>query len=198
MKTYVATKNAGKLGELRAIFSSTLLELETYGGYADVEEDASSYAGNALRKAHALARQLRDDGIVAAVLADDSGLEVDELGGRPGVLSARYGGAELAWPQRRALLLRELEGLPEERRSARFVCVLALALPDADPITAIGVTEGRIVSKERGTAGFGYDPLFLYPASGCTFAEISAEEKNAISHRYRAGQGLLALLRGRL
>lgn len=198
MRTFVATRNAGKLGELRAIFAGSILDLENYPAYREVDEVASSYVGNALIKARALSRQLFDSGIEAAAIADDSGLEVDFLSGRPGVLSARYAGAETPWPGRREALLGELDGLAEAERTARFVCVMALLLPNEEPVASIGVVEGRIVSRERGGGGFGYDPLFLYPPSGCTFAELSSEEKNAVSHRRRAANALLATLHMRV
>lgn len=196
MKTYVATKNAGKLREMIAIFAGSPLELVTYPAYADVAEDAASYVGNAILKARALAKQLDDGGIEAAVLSDDSGLEVDALNGRPGVLSARYAGVENSWPNRRGLLLSELDGVSEAARTARFVCVMALIVPGRELFTAIGTVEGRIVEAERGTGGFGYDPVFYYPPRGCTFAELTEREKNALSHRRRAADAILCEMRG--
>ena len=197
MRTFVASKNAGKIRELREIFAGSPLEIETFSDYADVEEDAGSYVGNAMKKARALVAQLAERGVNAAVLADDSGIEVEALGGRPGILSARYAGVKASWPQRRHQLLTELDALPEKDRGARFVCVMTLLVPEKEPLVSIGVVEGRIVSKERGKGGFGYDPIFLYPATGCTFAELSADEKNAISHRNRAAEAMLAILRDR-
>ncbi|MBV8491693.1 MAG: RdgB/HAM1 family non-canonical purine NTP pyrophosphatase [Candidatus Eremiobacteraeota bacterium] len=197
MQTYVASKNPGKIGELRTILAGSLLEIDTYEDYVEVAEDRPSYIGNALLKARALSEQLERAGIEAAVLADDSGLEVDVLGGRPGVMSARYGGKSKTWPQRRAALLGELNALPEDQRLARFICAMVLILPHEEPLTSLGIVEGRIVAKERGKSGFGYDPVFLYPLKGCTFGELSSEEKNAVSHRRRAAEGMLALLRGR-
>jgi XTP/dITP diphosphohydrolase len=132
------------------------------------------------------------------VLADDSGLEVDALGGRPGVLSARYGGSEIPWPQRRALLLSELAAVPEGGRTARFVCVLALIFPGGDLLTPTGAVEGFIAASERGSGGFGYDPLFFFPPGGGTFAQLSQEEKNRVSHRRRAAEQLLAAVRARV
>ena len=193
MKVFVATKNAWKLAELRSIFGGSQLELEAFDGYADVEETGDRYEANALLKARALARQLRDAGISAAALADDSGLEVSALQGRPGVFSARYGGAAFTWPQRRALLLQELRDI--EQRDARFVCTIALVEPDGRETIALGTVEGKIGERERGSGGFGYDPIFVYPPRGCTFAELSAQEKNAISHRRRAAKALLDSLR---
>jgi XTP/dITP diphosphohydrolase len=197
VKTFLASKNQGKIAELRTILAGSMLEVETYEDFVDVIEDAPSYVGNALRKARALEDQLRRAGIDGAVLADDSGLEIDVLGGRPGVLSARYGGKNRTWPQRRAALLHELDALPEDQRSARFICAMVLLQLDEEPLTSLGIVEGRIVAKERGKGGFGYDPIFLYPPRGCTFGELSSEEKNVISHRRRAADGMLALLRSR-
>jgi XTP/dITP diphosphohydrolase len=194
MRTYVATKNVGKLTEMRALFAGSPLELLTYAAYADVLEDANAYVGNALLKARGLARQLREAEITAAVLADDSGLEVDALGGRPGVFSARYAGAAATWPQRRAQLLLELQGIPQPSRGARFVSAMALVLPGGEELTAVGFVNGRIVEDERGAGGFGYDPVFLHPPSRATFAELSEQEKNAVSHRHAAAAALLATL----
>ncbi len=198
MKAYVATKNAGKFAELRAIFDGSPLELHAYDAYGDVVEDAGSYRGNALFKARAMARQLRDAGIEAAAIGDDSGLEVDALDGRPGVYSARYGGTGASWPQRRAQLLDEMRGVPESRRGARFVSALALIGPGGEELTSFGTVDGRVSEAERGTGGFGYDPLFYYPPRECTFAELRADEKNAVSHRRAAATELLADLRRRV
>lgn len=197
MKTYVATKNAGKLAELRAIFAGSLVELHAYGAYEDVIEDAGTYRGNALLKVRALARQLREAGIVAAAISDDSGLEVDALGGRPGVYSARYAGAEASWPARRAHLLDEMRGVPESKRGARFVSTLALIEPDGAELVALGTVDGRVAEEERGAGGFGYDPVFFYPPRSSTFAELSAGEKNRISHRRVAANQLLSELHRR-
>jgi len=194
MQTFVATHNAGKLAELRAIFAGSPLELQSFADYADVEETGESYVANALLKAHSLARQLSDAGIAACVLADDSGLEVDALQGRPGIYSARYAGVQASWAQRRALLLREVGATPASERSARFVAALALVRPSGEPITAVGTVDGSITTEERGDGGFGYDPVFYYPPCGCTFAELSAHEKNAISHRRAAADNLCARL----
>ena len=198
MKTFVATQNAGKLRELRAIFSGSALTLAKPRKYAAVVEDADTYAGNALLKAQALAATLEKRGIEGMVLADDSGLEVDALEGRPGVYSARYGGADIGWPERRAALLEELRGVPPYRRSARFVCALALIEPGREPIAVTGHVNGYLLEVESGTGGFGYDPLFFYPPSGRSFASLSEKEKNAVSHRRRAADALLAALRGRV
>ncbi|MGA8533218.1 MAG: RdgB/HAM1 family non-canonical purine NTP pyrophosphatase [Candidatus Tumulicola sp.] len=195
MKAYVATKNSGKLAEMRAIFAGSPLELDVYEAYANVVEDADSYVGNALLKARALAQQLAAAGIGAAAIADDSGLEVDALGGRPGVYSARYGGADASWTQRRARLLNEMHGLPDPKRGARFVSAMALVLPGGAELTSLGTVAGRIGTEAFGAGGFGYDPLFYYVPRGCTFAELSPAEKNAVSHRRAAAEELLQLLR---
>jgi XTP/dITP diphosphohydrolase len=194
VKTYVATKNVGKLVEMQAILAGSLLELETYPGYVDVVEGETSYVDNALLKARALAAQLREAGIRAAVLADDSGIEVEAMGNRPGVLSARYAGETSPWTQRLASMLNELRDTPDEGRDGRFVCVMALVLPDGTEIIGKGIVEGTIAREGQGSAGFGYDPIFFYPSRGCTFAELSAEEKNRVSHRRRAADALLAAL----
>jgi XTP/dITP diphosphohydrolase len=193
MKTYVATKNLGKLDELRAIFHGSPLKLDTYDGYTDVEEGEADYVENALLKARALQAQLRAAGVVsAAVLADDSGLEVAALGNRPGVLSARYAGDNATWAERRAELLRELEDVPHDQRNARFVCVMALLLPTGEEFVGEGVVDGRITTEERGEHGFGYDPVFFYEPAHETFAELPTQSKNRLSHRARAAESILA------
>jgi XTP/dITP diphosphohydrolase len=194
LRTFVATKNLGKLREMREIFAGSMLELETYARYRDVEETADTYEGNASLKASALYQQLRAEGIDAAVLADDSGLEVAALDGRPGIHSARYGGLDLAWPARRVLLLHELEGVGPERRQARFVSALAFLDPSGELRTVRGTVEGTISLAEAGEGGFGYDPLFYFPPRGCTFAQLEPSEKNSISHRQHAAQRLLETL----
>jgi len=147
VKTYVATNNPGKLRELKAIFARSPLQIVTPRKRIaiDVVENAPTYAGNALIKAQALAAELRSRHIGAAVLADDSGLEVDALDGRPGIHSARYGGPEMEWPQRRAALLAELRGVPPYRRAARFVCTLCLIRPHGEPVFASGEVSGYVL-----------------------------------------------------
>jgi XTP/dITP diphosphohydrolase len=199
VKTYVATTNPGKLRELKTLFAKSEIQIVTPRKRFDlnVVEDASSYAGNAMRKAQALAVLLRERHVSAAVLADDSGLEIDALDGRPGVRSARYGGEELDWPQRREALLTELRGVPPYRRAARFVCALAYLEPNGEALVASGDVAGYVLEKEHGAGGFGYDSLFLYPPGGRSFAALSEKEKNAVSHRSRAAEALLALVRQR-
>ena len=194
MRTFVATSNAGKLNELRAIFAESVLDLETFDAYVAPNEGESSYLDNAQLKAHALHAQLREAGTPAWVLADDSGLEVDALDGRPGVLSARYAGSDATWPERRAALLKELEGHPDASRSARFVCYMALVFEDGTSIAAAGCVAGRIALQERGGCGFGYDSIFYYAPAEATFAQLSEAQKNRFSHRAIAAENLLNVL----
>jgi XTP/dITP diphosphohydrolase len=194
MKTYLATKNAGKLAEIATMLAGSTLELATYPGYRDPEEGHESYVDNALLKARALRAQLRDAGIDAAVLADDSGIELDVLDGGPGVDSAIYAGADTPWPQRLERLMDEVRGVPEHARGARFVCIMALILPDGNEVVVEGEVRGRITTQLQGTHGFGYDPVFFYPPIGKTFGEIPEAEKNALSHRGRAARALLAAI----
>lgn len=172
------------------MFAGSPLDLHTYAAYRDPEEGATSYVDNVLLKARALYEQLRAAGLAgAAVLADDSGIEIDAFGGKPGVLSARYAGEATPWPQRRAQLLSELRSA--NGRGARFVCVMAFVYPDGHELVVRGDVEGEIAGAERGEHGFGYDPVFFYPPVGRTFAEIPEDEKNRLSHRGRAARALL-------
>ena len=194
---YVATKNAGKLRELEALFAGAGFDLRTFDAYADPVEGDTSYADNAALKARALRAQLREAGVAGAVLADDSGLEVAALGGRPGVLTAYYGGARLSWSERRRALLDELAAVGAGAdRWARFVCALHFIGEAGREVTATGTVDGEIVPEERGELGFSFDPLFFYPPAGQTFAELSAQEKNRVSHRARAAAALLEAMGG--
>jgi len=180
----VATTNAGKLRELEAsVEGLTLRSLRDFPGLPEVEEDADTFEGNARKKALAYARAT---GLPA--LADDSGLCVDALGGRPGVYSARYAPGDDAARVRKLLL--ELKTVPEAQRGASFICALCLAFPDGRTVLEVGRCEGRIATAESGSGGFGFDPIFLIPALGKTFAELTHEEKLARSHR---GQALAKL-----
>jgi XTP/dITP diphosphohydrolase len=193
-RVYAATKNAGKLRELQEIFALFGWELSSYADYADVEESADTYGGNAALKARTLRAQLLASGIAAPVLGDDSGLEVAALSGRPGVYSARYGGTELGWPARRALLVSEIAASGSPDRSARFVCALHLIYADGSEIAVERDVRGLIGVIERGSGGFGYDSLFEYPPLGRTFGELSDAEKHAVSHRGAAARALVAML----
>ncbi|MEK6665151.1 MAG: RdgB/HAM1 family non-canonical purine NTP pyrophosphatase [candidate division NC10 bacterium] len=180
----VATLNPAKARELASLLGDIPFEvvgLSTIPGAALPPEGDDSYRANALAKARAAARLS-----AAVALADDSGLEVDALDGRPGVRSARHGGASLSDADRCAALLAELRGVPRERRTARFRCVIALASPNGREEVVEGVAEGIITDVSRGTEGFGYDPLFFYPPLGQTFAELDPAVKNRVSHRGKA------------
>ncbi|HEU4598332.1 MAG TPA: RdgB/HAM1 family non-canonical purine NTP pyrophosphatase [Solirubrobacterales bacterium] len=193
----LATTNPGKLREFRRLLDGSGFELVSpadLGLSLDVPEHGTTYAENAATKARAYAEA---SGLPA--LADDSGIEVDALGGRPGVQSARYGGNGLNDEGRTALLLRELEGVPDQRRSARYQAAVAVAFPGSDgeqPALFLGTQEGRIGREPRGTGGFGYDPVFLV-GDGRTQAELSDAEKDAISHRGKAMRAAAAWLRER-
>jgi XTP/dITP diphosphohydrolase len=182
----LATNNPGKAAEYRALLAGCGWELVTpreIGLELAVEEAGQDYRQNAKIKA---AKFAQASGLVA--LADDSGLEVDGLGGRPGPLSARYGGPGLSDRERVTTLLQELEGIAEERRTARFRCAIALAWPEGRVDLFEGTLEGLIVQEARGESGFGYDPVFLLPGRGRTLAELPPEEKNAVSHRGEAAR----------
>lgn len=186
MQILVATGNPGKRREYQALLSDlniTVLMPEEAGVRIHVEEHGHTFEENAVLKARAYAAAA---GLPA--LADDSGLEVDALGGFPGVQSARWSGPTDA--DRIRALLERLKNVPWSRRSARFVCVVALALPNGRIITEYGTVEGRILFAPRGTGGFGYDPIFYVPEVGRSMAELSPDEKNRLSHRGRALRAL--------
>jgi XTP/dITP diphosphohydrolase len=184
----LATRNAGKAREVASILAALDVRIEPLAADVMLPEEGDSYEVNAVAKALAAARAT---GCVA--LGDDSGLEVDALGGAPGPLSARYGGAGLGDAARSAALLAALEAVPDAERGARFVCVAAVATPRGDVATARGVCEGRLLRAPRGEGGFGYDPIFAVGES--TMAELPAAEKDALSHRGRAFRALLPALR---
>jgi XTP/dITP diphosphohydrolase len=189
----LATANRAKGRELVALLAGLpyrIQDLSEFPGLVLPPEGEKSYADNALGKARAVTAAT---GLVA--LADDSGIEVDAFEGRPGVLSARYGGESLTDPERNALMLRELAGVPPARRTARYRAVVALTAPDGREATTEGTAEGILLDAPRGTGGFGYDPIFYYPPLGATFAEITAEAKHAVSHRGRAMAQARELLR---
>jgi XTP/dITP diphosphohydrolase len=189
----LATANRAKAREMAALLEGVpfrILTLADFPGVTLPPEGETSYAENALGKARAVASATGE-----ISLADDSGIEVDALGGGPGVLSARYGGPGLSDPERCEVMLREMAAVPRERRSARFRCLIAVVCPRRRrEMTAEGVVEGVLLDAPRGHGGFGYDPLFFYPPLERGFAEISAEEKNRISHRAQACQTARAWL----
>ncbi len=184
-KIILATGNMHKVEEIARIVADLDLPLEITMPFAplpDVVEDGDSLEANAAKKACEIAAA-----VGGATLADDTGLEIDALGGAPGILAARWAGPECDAKQNVAKALRELEGVPEAERTARFRCVIALCPgPGEAPLFAEGKVEGRIALAASGDEGFGYDPIFFLPERGCTMAELGDAEKNQLSHRYRA------------
>lgn len=192
-KIVFATGNAGKIKEIQAILADTGLEvisMKEAGVSVDIEENGSTYEENALIKSRAVAACLEEMGQRqdTIVMADDSGLEIDHLHGEPGVYSARYMGEDTSYHIKNADLISRLEGVEDARRTARFVCAIAAVLPDGRELTSRGIIEGRIGYEEKGSNGFGYDPIFYVPEFGRTTAELSEEEKNRVSHRGNALQ----------
>ena len=189
----IASTNPGKIAEVRQIMAGLPLVLVTrdeVGGWPEIEETGGTYLANALLKARAVAAVTG-----RAALADDSGIEVDALGGAPGVRSARFAGEQATDEDNNAKLIASLDGVPLERRGARYRCVAVLVTPDGEQIAGIGSCEGRIGFEPRGTGGFGYDPWFVPQCESRTMAELTAEEKHAISHRGKALRGLAEKLR---
>ncbi len=188
MELILASRNKKKIREVEAILAGHfpgvhILSLDDIGFEGDIEENGSTYEENALIKARTA---MAASGNRIAAIADDSGLSVDALDGAPGVYSARYAGGHGDDAANNALLLKNLAHLPVEQRTARFVCCIALVYPDGREMTVRGETEGLIIDDARGDGGFGYDPYFYYQPFGKTFSELTAEEKNAISHRGKA------------
>jgi XTP/dITP diphosphohydrolase len=180
----LATGNRAKARELADLLADLPFRIRDLSEYPAVvlpPEGETSYAENALGKARAVTAAVGE-----MALADDSGIEVDAFGGRPGVRSARYGGDGLTDLDRNALMLRELAGVPPARRTARYRAVIAVTAPDGRAATVEGTVEGVLLDAPRGSGGFGYDPLFYYPPLGATFAEIAPAAKHAVSHRGRA------------
>lgn len=179
-----ATGNEGKMKEVREILKDLdvqVLSMKEAGIQVDIVEDGTTFEENAIIKAKAVCRA---SGEIA--LADDSGLVIDYLNGEPGVYSARYMGEDTSYHIKNTNLIERLQGVPDEQRTARFVCVIAAAFPDGTVKTVCGAMEGRIGYEETGENGFGYDPIFYLPEYGCTSAQLSMEEKNKISHRGKA------------
>ncbi len=189
----VATRNQGKVEEFTDLlgdFTINWLSLDDIACDLDVEESGGTFEENAIIKALAYAKET---GMLT--IADDSGLEVDVLDGRPGVHTARYGGAGLSPEQRYELLLQELVDVPWERRGARFRCVVAVGNQEGLVGTSSGECEGLIAFEPKGSQGFGYDPVFYLPDKGLTMAQLSSVEKHRISHRGRAVAGIYPILR---
>ncbi len=186
-KIIFATGNEGKMREVRMILAETgyeILSMKEAGIDIDIVEDGKTFEENAMIKAKAIAATLKAAG--AVVLADDSGLEIDALGGEPGIYSARYEGEDTPYEIKNRKLIDRLEGVPDEKRTARFVCAIAAAFPNGDVKTVRGTIEGRINYDPVGENGFGYDPIFYVPEFDCTTAQLSPEQKNEISHRGKA------------
>lgn len=194
----IATQNLGKAKDFEALFRPygyDVLTLRDIDKEIDVEETGTTFEENAILKAETVAKLLNK-----AVIADDSGLEIDALNGEPGVYSARYAGGEKSDEANIDKVLEKMAGIPEEQRHARFRCVLAIAVPGKETKTFSGTCEGYIIEARRGENGFGYDPIFWVPAEGRTLAEMQPQEKAGISHRGNAmremQQSLSKLLNG--
>ena len=193
MKVLLATQNKGKVKELQELLAGedievlSLLDIENW---EEVAESGSTFAENAALKARIAAQRT---GLVS--LADDSGLEVNALHGAPGVYSARYAGEPKDDDRNNEKLLKELEGVPEDQRTARFRCALVVATPTGEEYLTEGVVEGRILTERRGKEGFGYDPLFYLPDFGRTMAQLNVNQKNKISHRAQAFRKAVPILK---
>jgi XTP/dITP diphosphohydrolase len=191
-KLIVATKNRGKLEEIAQLLSDLsydVISMADAGITEDIDENGTTFEENALIKARAIWKATGE-----TVLADDSGLEVDHLGGAPGIYSARYAGEGATDADRNNKLLAALAGVPAEKRTARFVCAAALVFPDGRELVVRGTCEGVIADASAGNNGFGYDPLFYVPEFGMTIAQMDAELKNSISHRGNALRKILDIL----
>jgi XTP/dITP diphosphohydrolase len=191
----LASRNPGKLREIRSILAEAGVSLEVvsaddYPGWEAPDETEPDYAGNALLKARSLASFAG-----VPTLADDSGIEVDVLGGGPGPRSARYAGEAATDEENLRKLIDVVRGVPPERRTARYRCVAVLVTPSGDETAAEGTVEGTLISEQRGSGGFGYDPIFVPEGDTRTMAELSPEEKDRISHRGKAFRGLIDALR---
>lgn len=191
-----ATGNQGKMKEIREILADLgvpVVSLREAGIQVDIEENGNSFQENAVIKARTIMELTGE-----VTLADDSGLEIDYLNGEPGIYSARYMGEHTSYHIKNHNLIQRLEGVPDEKRTARFVCQIAAAFPGGEIVTAPGVIEGRIGYEEQGENGFGYDPIFVVPELGCTTAQLTDDQKNQISHRGRALRKMKEELRKRL
>ena len=183
-RSVFATGNAGKMREIRMIMDDLgipVLSMKEAGIQMDILENGKSFAQNAEIKARAVHSMCHD-----IVIADDSGLEIDFLNGEPGIYSARYMGEDTSYHIKNASLIERLDGVPDEKRTARFVCAIAAVLPDGRVLHSRGTIEGIIGYEERGENGFGYDPIFYLPEYGCTTAQLDPVTKNELSHRGKA------------
>ena len=204
-----ATGNEGKMKEIREILEGTDFEaisLKEAGINIEIEENGRTFEENALLKAEGIRDWCRKNGVPTRpelsadkviVLADDSGLEVDALNKEPGIYSARYLGYDTSYREKNANIIGRLDGVSKEERTARFVCAIAAAFPEGESETVLGTIEGYIGWEERGENGFGYDPIFYLYENDRSTAELSPEEKNAVSHRGRALKRMKEILEGR-
>ena len=193
MEVIVATRNKGKIREIREALKGLGLRiypLSNFPNVPEVEEDGKSFTENALKKARFYSKHFGK-----LTIADDSGLEVDSLKGQPGVHSARYAGERASGQENNQKLLREMQDVPISKRGARFKCIIAVVSPDGREAFAEGACKGRIGFKEKGKKGFGYDPLFILPNDGKTMAELSLEAKNRISHRGKALRKIIKIIK---
>ncbi len=202
MKIVFATGNKDKLREIREILgdiTDNIISMKEAGADIDIDENGTTFEENSKIKAVEVARYIKDkDPEYAAdmiVMSDDSGLEVDALNKEPGIYSARYLGKDTSYTEKNNNIIQRLEGVPDEKRTARFVCAVSAALPNGEVLTVRGTMEGRIGYEIAGANGFGYDPIFFLPELGKTSAEISEEEKNELSHRGKALRMMAAKLR---
>ena len=192
-KLIFATGNQGKLKEIREIMADLDVEVQSMkeaGVQTEIEENGTTFEENAVIKARAVGKLTGE-----LTLADDSGLEIDYLNKEPGVYSARYMGEDTSYHVKNASLIKRLEGVPMEQRTARFVCVIAAVFPDGRVETARGTIEGVIGYEERGENGFGYDPIFYVPELNCSTAELTPGQKNEISHRGKALRKMKEILK---
>ncbi len=192
-KIIFATGNENKMKEIRMILADLGMPIQSMkqaGIAVNVVEDGSTFEENALIKATEIAKVAPD----CIVLADDSGLEIDYLNKEPGIYSARYAGEDTSYDIKNNLLLQRLEGVPDEKRTARFVCAVAAAFPDGTTEVVRGTIEGRIGYSQEGENGFGYDPIFYVPEYGCTTAQMDPDKKNELSHRGNALRAMRAIM----
>ena len=203
MRIVFATGNQDKMREIREILSDLDMEIvsmEEAGVYMDVNESGTSFSENAQIKATVRAQELQDRNQQAGtiVMADDSGLEVDYLHKEPGIYSARYLGKDTSYTEKNNTIIERLHGVPDEKRTARFVCAIAAVMPDGTILSTNESMEGQIGYEISGQNGFGYDPIFFLPEFGKTAAELSEEEKNRISHRGKALRAIEKMIREHL
>ena len=192
-KIIFATGNENKMKEIRMILADLgmpILSMKEAGIQVDVEENGTTFEENAMIKATEIAKLTEN----CIVLADDSGLEIDYLNKEPGIYSARYAGVDTSYDIKNQLLLDRLTGVPDEKRTARFVCAVAAAFPDGSTEVVRGTIEGIIGHEIAGENGFGYDPIFYLPEYGCTTAELAPEKKNELSHRGNALRAMRAIM----